>query len=127
VVVACPLAAETRGLLDARRLGLMKETGVLINVARGEVVDEDALFAALRDKTIHGATLDVWYNYPTITAREAAPSRHPFHELPNVYMTPHCSAWTEGLFERRWGFIAANLDRFARGEPLKNVVIGGRK
>src|SRR5438094_3826718 len=90
VVVLCVgLAPETRGLLDARRFALMKRDAFLINVGRGPVADEDGLFAALRDGVIGGAALDTWYRYPTAEEPHIRPSRHPFHELPNVVMTPH--------------------------------------
>jgi len=72
---------------------------------------------------IAGAALDVWYAYPSPEEPEVRPSRFPFHTLDTVIMTPHASAWTHELIERRWRFIAANLDRFARGEALLNVVI----
>jgi phosphoglycerate dehydrogenase-like enzyme len=123
VVVLCVgLAPETRGLIDARRLALMKRDAFLINVGRGPVADEDALYAALRDRTIGGAALDVWYRYPTAEEPDTRPSRHPFHELPNVIMTPHCSAWTDGMARRRGADAARNIDRFIRGETLMHVV-----
>jgi phosphoglycerate dehydrogenase-like enzyme len=123
VVVLCVgLAAETRGLLDARRFALMKRDAFLINVGRGPVADEDALFAALRDGTIGGAALDTWYRYPTPEEPDIRPSRHPFHELINVIMTPHCSAWTEGMARRRGADAARNIDRFIRREKLLHVV-----
>lgn len=124
VVVTCVLSPETRGMIDAEKLTRMKDSAVLINVARGKIIDEQALFEALRDKTIAGAVLDAWYRYPFEPGNDenTTPSQFPFHELDNVYMTPHCSAWTRELLERRWRFVAANLDRFARGEPLQNVL-----
>jgi phosphoglycerate dehydrogenase-like enzyme len=122
VVVACALSDDTRGLLDAKRLGAMKKTGVIVNLARGHVADEDALFDALKNRRIGGAILDVWYRYPSADDPQAAPSRHPFHRLRNVYMTPHISGWTDGMFDRRFNQIAGNLDRLARGEPLQFVV-----
>jgi phosphoglycerate dehydrogenase-like enzyme len=122
VVVCCSLTPETNGLLDRDRLGRMKPTAVLINVSRGPIVDEDALFEALRARTIGGAVIDAWYRYPSRGDLTVRPSRHPFHQLDNVYMTPHSSAWTLGMIERRWATIAGNLDRFCRGEPLDNVV-----
>ncbi len=122
VIVCCALTEATRGLLNRRRLGRMKSTGVVINVSRGPIIDEDALFEALRDRTIEGAVIDAWYRYPSRDDLTARPSRLPFHQLDNIYMTPHSSAWTLGMIERRWGTIAANLDRFARGQPLENVV-----
>ena len=122
VVVTCSLTPETEGLLDRRRIGLMKPSAVLINVARGAIIDEEALFGALRDRTIAGAVIDAWYRYPTREDLTIRPSRFPFHELPNVYMTPHSSAWTIGMIERRWATIAANLDGFIRGDHPVNVV-----
>lgn len=119
VVVCAALAPETEGLLDAGRFAAMKPGAVLVNVGRGAIVDEDALYAALKEKRIRGATLDVWYAYPSKDNLSIAPSRHPFHELDNVWMTPHTSAWTTGMVERRWSEIADNLDRLARGEPLR--------
>ena len=119
VVVAAALAPETERLLDAGRFKAMKRGAVLVNVGRGAIVDEDALFAALKDKRIRGATLDVWYAYPSKDNLTIAPSKHPFHELDNVWMTPHTSAWTTGMVDRRWSEIADNLDRLQRGEPLR--------
>jgi phosphoglycerate dehydrogenase-like enzyme len=122
VVIACSLTAETHGLIDRARLARMKPTAVLINVSRGSIVVEDALYQALRSKVIGGAVIDAWYQYPTRDDLTIRPSRYPFHELDNVYMTPHSSAWTLGMVERRWSTIANNLDRLVRGEPLVNVV-----
>jgi phosphoglycerate dehydrogenase-like enzyme len=118
VVVAAALAPETERLIDAARLAKMKPSAVLVNVGRGAIVEEDALYAALKEKRIRGATLDVWYAYPRHDDLAVAPSKHPFHELDNVWMTPHTSAWTTGMVERRWSEIARNLDSLARGEPL---------
>lgn len=122
VIVCCPLTAETRGLLGAAELALLKPTAVLINIARGEIIDEQALYATLRDRRIAGAVIDVWYRYPKADAPRMAPSRFPFHELDNVIMTPHASCWTDALFERRWTVIAENLDRLVDGRPLRNVI-----
>jgi phosphoglycerate dehydrogenase-like enzyme len=122
VVVATALGAGTEGLFDARRLGLMKPTAFLVNIARGAVLDEDAAYAALRDGTIGGAALDVWWRYPSAAEPRRRPSRHPFHELSNVIMTPHNSGWTDGMLARRLGEIADNLNRFVRGERLRNIV-----
>jgi phosphoglycerate dehydrogenase-like enzyme len=123
VLLCTALGPETEGLIDASRLALMKRSAFLVNIARGAVVDEDAVYAALRDRTIGGAALDVWWRYPDAAEPERRPSRHPFHELPNVIMTPHCSGWTEGMVARRWAEVAGNINRFIRGEPLQNIVI----
>jgi phosphoglycerate dehydrogenase-like enzyme len=122
VVLACALGDETRGLIDRRRLALLPPGAVIVNVARGPVIDEDALYEALAGKRIGGAILDVWWAYPSADDPTPAPSRNPFHELANVIMTPHYSGWTDGLFRRRSADMAMNLDRLARGEPLVNVV-----
>jgi phosphoglycerate dehydrogenase-like enzyme len=122
VVLCVGLAPETRGLIDGRRLALMKRDAFLINVGRGPVADEDVLYAALRDGTIGGAALDVWWQYPNTAEPTRPPSRHPFHELPNVVMTPHCSAWTDGMARRRGADAARNIDRFIRGEKLLHIV-----
>jgi phosphoglycerate dehydrogenase-like enzyme len=119
VVVAAALAPETEGLIGAGRFAVMKRSAVLLNVGRGAIVDEDALYAALKEKRIRGATLDVWYAYPSKDNLTIAPSKHPFHELDDVWMTPHTSAWTTGMVDRRWSEIADNLDRLARGDALR--------
>ncbi len=99
----------------------MKPTAFLINVARAEIVNEEALYRALAKRTIAGAALDVWYRYPT-GAGPTLPAHHPFHGLPNVLMTPHVSGWTEGMLEARVKVIAENIHRIARGEPPANLV-----
>jgi phosphoglycerate dehydrogenase-like enzyme len=121
VAITASLSAETRGLIGPRELSVMKRTAVLINVARAEIADEEALYRALAERTIAGAALDVWYRYPT-AAGTTVPANHPFHELPNVLMTPHISGWTEGMLEARATLIAGNIARAARGEPPLNLI-----
>jgi len=122
VALCTALGPETTGLIDARRLKLMKPDTFLINISRGQVIDQDAIYAALRDRTIAGAALDVWWQYPNPSEPERRGSRHPFHELPNVILTPHNSGWTSGMVRRRWEEIADNIGRFFRGEALINLV-----
>ena len=119
VVVAIPATPETTDLIGARQLALMKPTAFVINVGRGPVINEEALFEALRDRRIGGAGLDVWYQYPA-PGQERRPSRFPFHELSNVIMTPHKP--TAETMVYRWREIAENLGRLVRGEELKCVV-----
>ncbi|HVC50690.1 MAG TPA: 2-hydroxyacid dehydrogenase [Stellaceae bacterium] len=123
VVIAAGLGPETRNLIDGRRLALMKPTALLINIGRAPIVDEEALYAALRDNRIGGAAIDVWWRYPTPAEPNARPANLAFHELPNVLMTPHCSSATDGARARRLGGIAVNIDRFVRGEALRNAVL----
>lgn len=125
VAITLPLTDETRNLMNAARLQAMKRTAYLINVARGEIVDETALYRALADKQIAGAAIDVWYRYPT-SADPILPSSEPFHELDNVLMTPHMSAATEGMLDERAQLIAENIERVARGEtPLNEITLSG--
>ena len=123
LLLCCPLDATTRGLVDRRRLALMKRSAVLVNVARGEVADEDALYEALRDQVFAGAILDVWYVYPSRDNREPLPSHRPFHELANVIMSPHASGCTDKLLDRRWAVMTENLKRMAAGQELRNVIL----
>ena len=122
LVIACPLTENTRGSIDSDALGHMKPSAVLINISRAEIVDEDALYRALADGVIAGAFLDVWYCYPAGSDDAAPPSRQPFHTLPNVYATPHSSAWTDALPRRRYAVIAENIRRLGGNEPLLNLV-----
>ena len=121
LAITLALTGDTRGLIGARQLARMKSTAVLINVARGEVVDEDALYDALHQGVIAGAALDVWYRYPAGDA-PTHPGHRPFHTLPNVLMTPHVSGWTEGMMDARAGVIAENIHRIARGEAPVNLI-----
>ncbi len=121
LAVTLSLTEATRGILGERELRMMKPTAILINVARAEIVDEDALYRALAEKRIAGGVLDVWYRYPT-DAGPTLPARRPFHELANVLMTPHVSGWTEGMLEARAKLIAENIQRTARGEPPLNLI-----
>jgi phosphoglycerate dehydrogenase-like enzyme len=122
IVISCPLTDETRGMIGAAELSMMRPTASLINVARGEIVEEAALYEALRDRKIRSAAIDVWYQYPR-DGIERQPSRFPFGELDNVILTPHSSAWTDRVVSLRFRDIAANIDRLAAGEPLVNVVL----
>jgi phosphoglycerate dehydrogenase-like enzyme len=121
VLISMPGTPDTVGLMDRRRLGLMKSTAYLINVARAEVVDEDALYETLAERSIAGAVLDVWYRYPREPGL-ASPATRPFHNLPNVLMTPHVSGWTDGMLDARAKLIAENIRRVAHHETPLNLV-----
>jgi phosphoglycerate dehydrogenase-like enzyme len=110
VVVACLLNDETRHLIGARQLARMKPTAYLINVARGPIVDERALYETLTARRIAGAGLDVFEEEPT-------PPSNPILKLDNVIVTPHALAWTDELF--------SNIARTAIGAIL--AVAAGRR
>jgi phosphoglycerate dehydrogenase-like enzyme len=121
LAITLSLSPQTRGLLDAAKLAVMKPGAFLINVARAEIVDESALYEALRTGKLGGAALDVWYRYPQAPG-PAAPSTREFHALSNVIMTPHVSGWTEGMIEARTRLIVDNIERVARGEAPLNAI-----
>lgn len=121
VAITLPLTPETRGLIGEKQLRLMKSTAILVNVSRAQILDEDALYDALAAGRIRGAALDVWYRYPS-DGDPVLPSQRPFHELPNVLMTPHIAGWTDGMLEARATVMAENIRRVARGEQPENLV-----
>ena len=122
VVICCALNAETAGLINAGAIAALGPDCVVVNLARGPIIDEDALYQALKERRIGGAILDVWWRYPPLDQPEAPPSRHEFRKLSNVFMTPHVSGWTHGMLDRRMAQVAENMARLARSEPLLNVV-----
>ena len=126
IVVSLPLTENTEGLVDARAIASMRPDAVLMNVGRGAVIDEKALYDALAARRIGGAVIDTWYQYPTPTQTECAPSQYDFSALDNVLMTPHMSGWTAGTVRRRQETLADNIERLSRDEPLINVLHGPR-
>jgi phosphoglycerate dehydrogenase-like enzyme len=122
VVVSLPLNEATRGIVDATALASMRPNAIVINVGRGPVIDQTALYDALKSHRIGGAIIDTWYTYPTAEAQKVFPGKLPFHELPNLVMTPHMSGWTHGTIRRRQQTIADNIRRLDNGEMLVNVV-----
>lgn len=121
LVVSAPLTDATRGLIGAAELERLGRDGVLVNVARGPLVQEQALYDALRGRTIRGAALDVWYSYPGPDGL-GKPADAPFGELGNVLLTPHVSGITRQTFLGRVHDIAANITALAEGNELRNVV-----
>ncbi|MEZ4771165.1 MAG: 2-hydroxyacid dehydrogenase [Caldilineales bacterium] len=124
LVVTLPLSASTRGLIGARELALLPRHALLVNIGRGDVVDEEALYQALHSRRLPGAALDVWYRYPENEDDRAAtlPSTYPFHELDNVVMSPHHGGaygvpFTE---QRRLEDLARLLNAAVNSEPIPN-------
>ncbi|GAB2895487.1 2-hydroxyacid dehydrogenase [Streptomyces mayteni] len=124
VVLTVPLAPATRGLIDAAALALMRPDALLVNVARGPVVDEDALYEALAGGAIGGAALDVWWSHPKDGTGSRGYTR-PFHTLENVVLTPHHSGHTRETFGGRAREIADNIARLAAGQPLTGALRRG--
>jgi phosphoglycerate dehydrogenase-like enzyme len=115
VVLATPLTADTANLIDGHALRAMKSSAYLINIARGECIDDDALIETLRAGGIAGAGLDTFRDEPL-------PPSSPYWSLPNVILTPHISGYTPRYFERTLELFRDNLRRWVNGEPLRNVV-----
>lgn len=115
LVLACPLTDETRGLIGKSELVTLPPSATLVNVARGEVVQTDALVWALRENRLRGVALDV-------TDPEPLPSEHPLWTFENAMITPHNSGATPRYYDRVADIVADNLRRDEAGEPLKNVV-----
>jgi len=116
VVLACPLNAETENLIDATALAAMKPTAQLINVARGKVVDEDALIDALKARRIASAGLDV-------TRDEPLPGASALWSMPNVLITPHTAGETQAYEDNVIDILIENLDTLTRGESaLRNQI-----
>ncbi|WP_435365680.1 NAD(P)-dependent oxidoreductase [Haloarchaeobius sp. DYHT-AS-18] len=116
VVVACPLNDLTRNLIGEDELATMQTDAVLVNTARGGIVDTDALVAALRSNKIRGAAVDV-------TEPEPLPEDHPLWGLENCLITPHTGGHTPKHWDRLADIVAENLDRLEEGEELQNQVL----
>ena len=124
VVLAVPLTDATQGLFDRARLGRLARGAVLVNVARGDVVDEDALYEALASGRLGGAGLDVWWRYPERVASRSAtrPSARPFEELDTVVLSPHRGGHADATERLRAAHLADLLGRLARGGDVDGRV-----
>lgn len=122
VVNTLPLTPTTTGFVDNDVFARMKKNAVFMNVGRGAVVDEEALYHALKNGLIEHAFIDTWYQYPNADNATPFPSCLPFHELANITMTPHMSGWTNGTIERRRNTMAENINRITRGEKPLNLI-----
>ncbi|NNL65053.1 MAG: D-2-hydroxyacid dehydrogenase [Myxococcales bacterium] len=115
VVVILPLTPETRGSLDAAMLSKLRPEAVLVNMARGGIVDEAALATMLREGRLRGASLDVFDEEPL-------PASSALWDVPNLVVTPHVAGFTRDYLPESFAIFADNLRRFERGEPLVNEI-----
>ncbi len=120
LVIAIPLTAATRGLIGPRELGLMKPGAILVNVARGAIVQERALYEHLKATPEFSAAIDAWWDEP----RGGAPFRptYPFLELPNLLGSPHNSGDVPGIMRYAASRAAENICRFLRGEQVTGLI-----
>jgi phosphoglycerate dehydrogenase-like enzyme len=124
LMVTLPLTDETRGLIGEREIGLMPKNSVLVNIGRGPVVEQEALYHALKSGKLHSAGIDVWYNYPPDEEARAhtPPADFPFHELDNIVMSPHRGGGASEVEILRMAHLANLLNAAARGDQIPNQV-----
>jgi len=115
VVVVLPLTPETRGSLDAARLAQLKPGAVLVNMARGDIVDEAALATMLREECLRGAVLDVF-------AQEPLPEKSPLWDVPDLIVTPHVAGFSRDYLPRTFEIFVENVRHLEAGEPLRNEI-----
>lgn len=115
IVIATPSTTDTHGLISAERLARMKPDAMLINIARGEIIDEPALIAALTSGKLGAAALDV-------TAREPLPNSDPLWSTPNLFLSPHLSGLTPHYSKRLTDILLDNIARYREGRPMRNLV-----
>jgi len=124
LIVTLPLTPETRGLIGAPELALLPRGSIVVNVGRGPIVDEAALYEALKSEHLAAAGIDVWYAYPTdeTSRTNTAPSKYPFDELEHVVMSPHRGGGAREIEPLRMAHLAEVLNTAARGDPMPNRV-----
>jgi len=124
LVLALPLTDETEDLIGDKEIALLPDDAILVNVARGKIVDESALYHALKNGKLHSAGIDVWYQYPRNEEEQThtPPARFPFHELDNVVMSPHRGGDALEIERLRMEHLAVLLNAMAQGNTQLNRV-----
>lgn len=124
LLICLPHTPETEGLIGEKELSLLPEKAILVNIGRGKVVQEAALYKALKDGQLHAAGIDVWYNYPPDESSwpNTKPANYPFHELDNIVMSPHRGGATMESESLRMADLSRLLNAAAQGEPIPNKV-----
>ena len=115
IAICAPSTRETRGMFDRAAFHAMRQHAMLINVTRGDIMDEEALMEALEQGQIGGAGLDV-------TPREPLPDDHPLWHMGNVIITPHTAGGSPERLDRSVNLFCQNLKKFLAGEPLQNII-----
>ncbi|MHA1191746.1 MAG: NAD(P)-dependent oxidoreductase, partial [Promethearchaeota archaeon] len=115
LIVAIPLTSKTEDLIGKEQLNRLGKEGIIINVGRGKIINEKALYNTLRDKTIAGAAIDVWYNYTPEEEKDGKkyPYNYPFHDLDNIILSPH-RGYSPFIDLLRWDEVIENLSRLSK-------------
>lgn len=129
LMVALPMTSQTTALIRAKELAMLPKDAVLVNIARGPIVEEEALYNALKRGQLHSAGLDVWYRYPSGAEpgtpepeKSTAPSNFPFSDLENVVMSPHRGGTSADTEVHRIRGLASVIKSIAKGEPAPNKI-----
>ncbi|MBF96830.1 MAG: Glycerate dehydrogenase [Alphaproteobacteria bacterium MarineAlpha9_Bin4] len=123
IILCCPLNKSTQNLINEDNLKLMKKNSVIINIARGDIINEKDFYEALKNNIIGGGIIDTWYRYPLNKNKlKFKPSKYNFHTLKNVIMTPHISAWSKAMIIRRSKIIKKNIENLYYGKRLLNRI-----
>lgn len=123
IILSLPLTPESEGLVNGEFISWMKSDSILVNISRGRIVNEKALFDALRDNRIRGAGLDVWWRYPKKWGGKGnPPSDVPFQELDNLVASPHRAGYSENTEREYFQFAGENILRFIQGETPLNII-----
>jgi phosphoglycerate dehydrogenase-like enzyme len=121
IIIALPLTPKTENMIDERILKLMKGK-YLINIGRGRIIDEKALYFHLKNGTLAGAAIDTWYQYPDKDSPIVLPSKYDFQELPNLIMSPHNAGYTDKAIEENILMVYHNIKRIFHGQEPENRV-----
>ncbi|MHA1863730.1 MAG: 2-hydroxyacid dehydrogenase [Candidatus Thorarchaeota archaeon] len=123
IILSLPLTPESKGLVNEEFISLMKSNSILVNISRGLIIEEKALFTALSENKIRGAGLDVWWRYPKKWRGSGAPPTDlPFQELENLVASPHRAGYSENTEREYFQFAGENILRFIRGETPLNII-----
>jgi phosphoglycerate dehydrogenase-like enzyme/ribonuclease HI len=121
IIITVPLTKKTKGLIGKKELKLMQGK-YLVNISRGAVIDEEALFKSLEEHYLSGAAIDTWYQYPTNEQKEILPSQYNFHKLKNVVMSPHTAGYSDRALEENIKSVFDNIVRIYYGEEPENQI-----
>jgi len=121
IVVAVPLTGETSGFIGEKELKLMKGK-YLINISRGSVINEEALFKSLKEHNLEGAAIDTWYQYPSSKQKEVLPGKYGFQRLNNVVISPHTAGYTDKALEENIKSIFDNIVKIYYGKEPENQI-----